>query len=938
MTTAIGASALKVGAGLIPAIGRSVISKAQMARIQDQARSVVVADNVDRFLADLRPEQVDRLHDLVHSPEFASLMLQSMVECVRGLTEVSVGEIRVQVRSALSRWAIFSEADLLQATDVVSELLTASAEAIRTSAGGALRTPHAVAMAARHALVAAQNTDCVVSIDNRKEIEDVVKRLRSQVRSKHAKLRLPSVVIDKRVGWHELYVPARLRPSKLIKPRGMKRDLVQSDLMTGPLGTVVLGNPGAGKSTLASKLVFDISSRNPRDANPQVAIMVPIQKYAERIARHEDDLIELLMAACSASYAMPVTRQTLTYLLVTGRVVLIVDGIDELGEAAKRRDLTEMVESFASAYPRTRIIVTSREIGYDEASLDHDLFPAVIVQPFTTADVERYANHWFKIVDRRELAAPFLVESSRVSDLRESPLILSLLCALYQAEQSLPGNRPDIYARCSALLVETWDTSRGVRLHADLYPFMRRVIQGLAHKLYTDSAQRQALPRRELETFLSNEVLRDLYSTPDEAERAAVNFLDFCANRAWVLTDIGAGEMEPWYGFTHKTFLEYFAASHLVKGQETIADVWNELRPIVLNQDGSVVADLAVQILDRDRTDGASALLTLALDNLHRMREADQSNVLLFAAKALESSAPSTPVLVRVVEQTARQALEGRDVFREPAWPKVQGARALVDLLFCRLPSNKDRISTALANFWSEQFNKFSDHSEYKQAICATIAEVNPAPATSIPGQLYEKFATAEPMVGVFGRIRDAELTPKDVELIGPNSLLRSMVSNLTLWAPVGYRLLERVMVPVRGLEQEAMQILADLLPSIIRLDVPAREPVRTMDSLVEFNDWRWERLEMAPIQAKTSALLLMTAFSRIVGFRGSVVRNAGPAVRSVLMAPELDHLRAPAVEVLNGWQLPGEAHNQMVGWVMGNSSANSLPRPDLGGRSSRMS
>src|SRR6185436_17872571 len=85
---------------------------------------------------------------------------------------------------------------------------------------------------------------------------------------------------------------------------------------------------------------------------------------------------------------------------------------------------------------------------------------------------------------------------------------------------------------------------------------LRPVIQSLAWQLFTDPSGRQAIPRSEMETRLT-ELLRPKFPTEAEAGLAADEFLTFCAGRAWVLTDIGSDVLQPHYGFVHRTFLEY---------------------------------------------------------------------------------------------------------------------------------------------------------------------------------------------------------------------------------------------------------------------------------------------------------------------------------------------------------------------------------------------
>jgi len=53
-------------------------------------------------------------------------------------------------------------------------------------------------------------------------------------------------------------------------------------------------------------------------------------------------------------------------LLLTGRAVVIFDGLDELLDTSRRADVTTRVERFCAEYPLAPVLVTSRQVGYDQ--------------------------------------------------------------------------------------------------------------------------------------------------------------------------------------------------------------------------------------------------------------------------------------------------------------------------------------------------------------------------------------------------------------------------------------------------------------------------------------------------------------------------------------------------------------------------------------------
>jgi hypothetical protein len=910
------ASAVRVAAATIPLIGRAAVSKAQQRRIEERASSVVVADNADRFIEHLDDLQLVRLRELIDSPEFATLMLQAMVMAAAGMKEDGASSLREQVRSSLRQFAIFTAADLLQATDVVTELLTSAAHAVRLNAGSPLNNEYAVALAARVAATAARNSELVTAVRDRANTIATAGRLRSQVKSKHSKLQLPNVVANRRVAWDRLYVPPKLldRETAAAQPEGSSGEKL-STLLTQNLRLVVLGDPGAGKSTLAEKLAYDLASDKLDTFDQVVPIVLVVRKFTEHSVAQEGDLVDYLLAACKRTYATEMPRAQLNYLLLTGRAFVIVDGIDELGESAKRSDFVELVESFATAYPLTRIVVTSREVGYDEAALDEEYFPVVLIRPFGDEQVERYVRNWFRLERRDELTTPFLDESQRVSDIRTSPLILSLLCTLYQAEQAIPENRPEIYSRCADLLIEKWDSSRGIDLKPELRPFIRRVVHRLAWRIFTDERARQALPRSELVAFLAGEVLHDRYDSRDEAVLASEDFLNFCADRAWVLTDTGSGIREPWYGFTHKTFMEYFAANHLVKQEPSVEGVWSAIRPMVSEGSWHEVSELAVQILDRDRDDGADQLLTLVLADTSSGNGPNRSDRLIFAAACLSSCAPSTPTLRRVVDQVVDLAMAGgRDHFAEPQ--RLSDIDTPLFMLFkVLLPGNTKRLAYSLIERLDEGL-AVPIHRR-TAALIYTIAEMY----RSFPvGQKLADHALTlkDEEHDRWIRLRDGWPCKEDVRLLGLNALFgQPQIGAHRFNRPV-LKIFRQALGISRPPVEDVDSRLSDLYHPIAALNIPAQQ-VRSEHSI---DPTPWSRLDWTQLReysppARASLLLLLTGWLGQSRER-SYLHIDDSQVRTFFAAHSDRQLDVDAIKTLNMWGLPEEAHGQLVNWLIG--------------------
>ena len=199
---------------------------------------------------------------------------------------------------------------------------------------------------------------------------------------------------------------------------------------------------------------------------------------------------------------------------------------------------------------------------------------------------------------------------------------------------------------------------RGRRIHVQLEfeRHLRPAMQHLAYWIYSNPALRGGVTEKDLITS-ATEFLQDRrFDNPDDARAEACRFVEFCSGRAWVFTDTGTTPGgERLYQFTHRTFLEFFAAEHLVRTCRTPDDLANVLRPHIAAGEWDVVAQLAYQLQD-DNIDGAADEL---LSDLLREADGEQGDVLLnFAARSLAFLVPRRDICREVARAVTRRTFE----------------------------------------------------------------------------------------------------------------------------------------------------------------------------------------------------------------------------------------------------------------------------------------
>ena len=499
-------------------------------------------------------------------------------------------------------------------------------------------------------------------------VEDFAVRYRRQVAAREGIITPPALDGTRQVPIDDLYVPARLGPliSKDEAPP-WSYDFFVGQIFRG----VILGNPGSGKSTLAKKLVTDLA--RDRLATPKrpfglVPFLVTLRDFAAHKQDRPSSIVDFLTITSNSRYQIPTSTAVIEYLLLTNRAFVVFDGLDELLDTRDRAEISGDVASFASLYPATPILVTSREVGYLEAPLPEKPFPTYRLAGFGRNEAEEYARKWFRLTDGGQTSssdaevATFMRDSEGVADLRTNALLLGLMCNLYKGSGYIPRNRPDVYEACAEMLFDRWDRLRQIGKPLTIESLMRPTMQHLAFWIYGDGELQSGVTERALVGEAAAYLHERRFDDIDDARLAARRFIEHCRGRAWVFTDTGTtGPGERLYQFTHRTFLEFFTAGHLVRTNPSPGQLLHTLRPYISEQEWDVVAQLCFQLLERNVDGAANEMLGEIAAEPPNLSDGGRVNRLDFAVRCLEFLVPS-PQLTR---ELTRNTL---DLFKE--WTK----------------------------------------------------------------------------------------------------------------------------------------------------------------------------------------------------------------------------------------------------------------------------
>jgi predicted NACHT family NTPase len=333
---------------------------------------------------------------------------------------------------------------------------------------------------------------------------------------------------------------------------------------------IVLGYPGSGKTTLLKYLALVYSGHLSVKVPPEplLPIFVPLRevKRAGPPVPNADWLRDLALSCANDISSRAFTKEWLEDALNSGRCLVLLDGVDEV-PVSQMNTLFQSIKSFSSKYRANKIIVTCRV-----AAFEHSIegFEVCEIDDFKTDDIKLFIAQWYEHdpYDAGRLIRD-INSSQSAADLCRTPLLLTLICVLYEHRRSIPTNRAELYEACVDALLFRWDTFRAV----DREPLIPVQIGAERKKLLLSRVAYRAFDRNVI--YFKMGELRELV----QAELEHLNMREISADRLIKEVESHNGLFVEYvsgvYCFSHLTFHEYFTALYYHDTKE-LADLFNK--------------------------------------------------------------------------------------------------------------------------------------------------------------------------------------------------------------------------------------------------------------------------------------------------------------------------------------------------------------------------
>ncbi len=324
---------------------------------------------------------------------------------------------------------------------------------------------------------------------------------------------------------------------------------------------LLVGRPGSGKSTALARLLLQEAENALSITRAKIPVLVEL-RYLPSEANESSVCDRILAFMHKHDPALDIDEAGIKQLLRQGRLLLLVDGVNELPSDRGR----VMVNQFRELYQKTcPMIFTTRELS---AGGDLGIAKRLEMQPLTEPQMQQFVMAYLPTQGGKLLRQL----SGRLREFGQTPLLLWMLCSLFQQSEQIPPNLGMVFR---AFTVGYGDRiKQDVTLSKDSRAWWGRLLQYLAFKMTCGENLTElqvAISRQEAEQILV------------EFLRGKVEFADDCAVR-WLedllkhhLIQISNDRIE----FRHQLIQEYYAAEWLLGLLPSLSDA--RLRQVYLN-------------------------------------------------------------------------------------------------------------------------------------------------------------------------------------------------------------------------------------------------------------------------------------------------------------------------------------------------------------------
>lgn len=242
---------------------------------------------------------------------------------------------------------------------------------------------------------------------------------------------------------------------RLSTPNG---DLLTPDaIFNRAPSAIIIGAPGTGKTTLLCFLAYSYSRAYLADPeNNPAATFIPARHF-----NRDSTVVELQRAIAevlSEQVQAKVTREMLGKYIEEDRLILLIDGLDEIGANASQSILYQLAE-LLRRYSNSRIILSSRLIPLRVYFGDSTFF---YLKEFGDKEIHQLVSHLSNNPQQAHDFIEAITIPKSLASMARNPLTLSLLWGVYKTRGRIPEVSTSLYTDLTDYLMSTWEKQKGI--------------------------------------------------------------------------------------------------------------------------------------------------------------------------------------------------------------------------------------------------------------------------------------------------------------------------------------------------------------------------------------------------------------------------------------------------------------------------------------------